>query len=145
VEAIPRRYASGDGLSGGAIRPESNSCLAGNGELGAAGGQNLRDTLTGRYLDPSTNPWLDKTYTAASQGLVNQYQLATAPSLMAEGITAAGGGPGSTGGSGFQEQQQFNQFGLGQNLSNLATDIYGGNYQAERAASTTGSWSGGGN
>ena len=102
------------------------------GALGGAGAGMLGDTLSGKYLNPATNPYLTATFNEASKGLTDQYQLATAPSLMAEGQQAAGGGPGALQGSGFQQQQWENQYGLGQNIQNLGTNIFGGNYQQER-------------
>jgi hypothetical protein len=98
----------------------------GTGQLGA--------TLGGQYLSPTTNPWLAQTAQGATQGLVNQYNLSTAPSLMAEGEVAAGGGPGSLASqSGFLQSQLANQYGLGQSIGNTEANIYGGAYQAERA------------
>jgi hypothetical protein len=85
------------------------------------------DTLSGKFLDPTTNPWLSKTYDAASQNMVNKYQLSTAPSTMAAMQRA-----GQFGGSAMNESMALDQFSLGQNLSNLATSIYGGNYATER-------------
>jgi len=102
-------------------------------QLAGAGAQNQYDTLTGKYLDPSSNPWLQKTFNQAATDVTNQYNLGTAPSLMAQSIGAGGGGAGAlAGSSGFQQMQGLNQYNLGQNLNNLATDIYGGNYQQER-------------
>jgi len=93
----------------------------------------LSNTLSGKYLDPSTNPWLTKTYNEAAKGVTDQYQTSIAPSLMAEGELATGGGPGAlANSSAFNQTQWQNQYGLGQNLQNLATNIYGGNYQQER-------------
>lgn len=98
-------------------------------DLGGAGGNMLYNQLSGAYLDPQTNPYLQATYNEAAQGLVNQYQTATAPSQMAAGQVAAGGGPGALGGSANQQMTALNQYGLGQNLGNLATNIYGGAYE----------------
>jgi hypothetical protein len=86
--------------------------------------------LSGKYLNPETNPWLKGTYNEAAKDVTTNYQNAVAPSLMAEGEMAAGGGPGAlASGSGFNQQQWINQYGLGQNLGNLATNIYGGAYE----------------
>lgn len=105
-----------------------------SGDLAGAGAQNLGATLSGQFLDPSSNPYLQKTYNMAAENLTNEYNLGTAPSLQAEGLQASGGGgPGALqGSSAFNEAQSANQFGLGENLGNLATQIYGGNYQQER-------------
>lgn len=89
--------------------------------------QNLQSTLSGKYLDPSTNPWLQKTYDAAADAVTNQYQFATAPSEMSTAALS-----GAFGGSGDATARMENQFGLGRNLSDLASNIYGQNYQNER-------------
>jgi len=96
-------------------------------DLAGAGAQQLQDTLQGQYLSPESNPYLQSTYNAAADAMTNQYQQAIAPSLMAQAQQG-----GVMGGSGMQEQQAYNQFNLGQNLSDLASKIYGGNYAAER-------------
>lgn len=95
--------------------------------LAGGGAQSLFDTLSGSYLNPQTNPYLDATYQAAARPMTQAYQFATAPSLMASAQHA-----GQMGGSAYNEQELLNQYGLGQNLSDLAANIYGGNYQQER-------------
>lgn len=95
--------------------------------LAAGNAAMLGNTIGGSYLNPGTNPYLDATFNAASRGLVNQYQTATAPSLMTAAQRA-----GVSGGSAEAQQRDINQYGLGVNLSDLATQIYGGNYAAER-------------
>lgn len=94
--------------------------------LGAANTLNL-DTLTGRYLDPASNPWLSKTFGAASDDVSRAYQTATAPT------TAANfSGLGRYGSPSYRLATQGNELALGKTLDNLATSIYGGNYQQER-------------
>lgn len=106
--------------------------IANNG-MGAASGL-IQDTLSGKYLDPNSNPYLKATYDAAAKGVTSEYQDSVAPSLMAEGETASGGGPGAlAGSSGFNQAQSNNEYVLGETLNNLATNIYGGNYQQERS------------
>jgi len=95
-------------------------------QLAGANAQQIGQTLGGAYLN--SNPYLDATYNDAASALTNQYKMATAPSLMAQAQQG-----GVAGGSAAQEQQAYNQFGLGQNLSGLAAQIYGTNYQDERA------------
>ena len=114
----PQQQQAMGGLSAAAGGPVN--------QLGYSGANQLNQTLQGGYLN--SNPYLDQMYGAASKGLVNQYQTAIAPSLMAQ--AQAGG---VSGGSGQQQQQWLNQYGLGQNLGDLAANIYGGNYQQERA------------
>ena len=96
--------------------------------LAGLGAGQAGQTISGAYLYPQTNPFLDATFNAAAQGLVNQYQIATAPSTMAAAQHA-----GQMGSTAFDQQRQFDQYGLGQNLQNLAANIYGTNYSNERA------------
>jgi len=72
----------------------------------------LKNTLNGDYLDPSSNPYLKKTYDQASQAV--------------QGTVNGSFGQGGRYGSG------LNQDTLEKNLNNLATNIYGGNYTNER-------------
>ena len=122
---LARIASSGGGL------PTENQTLNDLG-LGNTTGM-LNATIGGQYLNPATNPYLTATYNEAAKGVTDQYQTATAPSLMAEGEIASGGGPGAlANSSAFNQTQWQNQYGLGQNLQNLATNIYGGNYEQER-------------
>jgi hypothetical protein len=94
-------------------------------DVGAGG---LSKTLSGDYLNPATNPYLTDTYNEAAKGVTTNYENAVAPSNI-----AAAQGAGGLGSSAFAETTAENQFGLGQNLNDLATNIYGGNYANERA------------
>jgi len=114
--------------------PYQNTALQGFGNitpqataLTGAGGRMLGDTLSGKYLDPNTNPYLKATYDQAAQGVTDQYRTAIAPSTMASAQLS-----GQMGGSAYNQLKNMDQYSLGQNLNNLATDIYGGNYQQER-------------
>lgn len=98
-----------------------------NAPLSAAGNQLAQQTMGGGYLSPGSNPWLDATYNQAARGVSDQYRYATAPSTQAEFARA-----GAYGGSAMDQNRIFQQYGLGQTLNNLATDVYGGNYQQER-------------
>ena len=111
--------------------PSENTTLSNLGVSNLPG--MLSQTISGKYLNPSTNPYLADTFNQAAKGVTDQYQTSIAPSLMAEGEVASGGGPGAlANNSAFNQAQWQNQYGLGQTLNNLATDIYGGNYQQER-------------
>ncbi len=89
--------------------------------------QGTTDTLSGKYLDPSTNPYLAATYGQAADQVGRTYQTATAPNTSAA-FSAAG-----RYGSGARNQAvDQNQRALGTTLDNLATNIYGGNYGQER-------------
>lgn len=69
-------------------------------------------TVSGAYLDPSTNPWLDATYKHAAD-------------LVGSGVDSRFESAGRYGSGAHQGV-------LGETLGNLATNIYGGNYQTER-------------
>lgn len=88
---------------------------------------NATDTLSGKYLDPSTNPWLKATYEAAAAPVAQTFQNITAPTT--DALFSANGRYGS--GARYNAQNN-NTFNLGQTLDTLATNIYGGNYQNER-------------
>lgn len=70
------------------------------------------DTMSGKYLDPATNPWLTATYDMAAD-------------KVGAGIDSKFAGAGRYGSGAHQGV-------LGTQLGNLATNIYGGNYQLER-------------
>lgn len=91
----------------------------------AAQGQNTA-TLRGDYLN--SNPYLDATFGKASDAVTRAYKEATIPGLNAT-FTMGGRLDG-----GNAKQTAFDQANnrLGSTLGDLATDIYGGNYQQER-------------
>lgn len=93
----------------------------------AAAGQNNADTLNGKYLDPNSNPWLKDTFNAAADDVTRQYQTATAPQT-----AGAFSGAGRYGSGSYNNAVKNNELALGASLNNLATSIYGGNYQSER-------------
>lgn len=103
----------------------------GNPLIPAAQGMTL-DTINGKFLDPSSNPYLADTYGQAADAVTRSYQTATAPG------TSAAFSAGGRYGSGARNQQiDQNNRALGSTLYNLATSIYGGNYEAERARQMT--------
>lgn len=85
------------------------------------------DTINGKYLDPSTNPYLTATYNAAATPVTNSYMTATAPQTSSAFSAAGRYGSGS-----YNNAVSQNQQNLGTTLNNLATNIYSGNYQNER-------------
>lgn len=92
------------------------------------------NTINGSYLDPSSNPYLAKTYGMAADQVQRTFQNSTAPTT--DAMFSAAGRYGS---GGRYNAQRNNDMGLGATLDNLATSIYGGNYQNERGiqAATT--------
>lgn len=103
-----------------------NRGLAGSPLTPAANDTALK-TIQGGFLDPSSNPYLKSTYDAAADSVVRNYQTATAPNT--DGAMVAAGRYGS---GAYQNLREGNERALGTSLNNLATNIYGGNYQAER-------------
>lgn len=94
--------------------------------------QNATDTLSGKFLDPSTNPWLEKTFNGAADAVGRQFKTITAPTT-----DAMFSGNGAFNSSGRYNAQNNNNMGLGATLNNLATQIYGGNYNNERGRQIT--------
>lgn len=88
---------------------------------------NYLDTLAGKYLDPSTNPWLKSTFEAASAPVAQTFQNITAPTT-----DAMFGSAGPLSGGGYANAQSNNEQNLSRMLNQLATSIYGGNYAQER-------------
>ena len=101
------------------------------GIAGEAAGPNdamdaLRKTSSGAYLN--SNPYLDQMFGSASDAVTRAYQTATAPQTASNFAGAGRYGSGAYANSVSQNQQD-----LGSSLGNLSANIYGGNYQAERA------------
>lgn len=123
---------------GSTIAGQSAATMQGQqGALSAAGnGQGLVNnatgvanaTLRGDYLSPDSNPFLKATFDKAAGDVARVYQTATAPGTDAAAIAAGRYNP--AGALGFARES--NARTLGDNLNNLATSIYGGNYQNER-------------
>ena len=89
-----------------------------------AGLGQAKQILSGAYLNPSSNPYLQATYNEAAQPLVTQFRDATEPGIQAEFAQA-----GSFGGSAQRDAENIAQQNLAQGLSNLGTNIYGENYE----------------
>src|ERR1043166_1560399 len=90
--------------------------------LANIGGTNAANTLGGAYLNPDTNPYLSGTFDAAARKLTDAYSTSTAPSIM-----AAAQRSGQFGGSAMNEAMAPSRYGLGENLGNMASNIYGNN------------------
>lgn len=86
---------------------------------------NLTSTLQGDFLN--SNPYLDKTFQSASRAVSDQFTDTVMPSL-----NASFGGAGGSGSGIHREMGLDAADTLGRNLNELATNIYGGNYQSER-------------
>lgn len=85
------------------------------------------DTLGGKYLDPNTNPALRNNYLNAARDMADVYRYATAPATQASALNAGQFGSAN------QDQMRFlQQYSLGENLNNLASKMYGENFEQER-------------
>jgi len=107
-----------------ALQRTSERSLAGS-DLNRAAQSGVQSTLQGDYLN--ANPYLDATFDKAAGGLTRQYQNTVMPSIVSMYSTAGRYGSGAMQGATAEAGR-----GLGEGLSGLANDIYGGNYQAER-------------
>lgn len=86
-----------------------------------------QDTIAGKYLDPSTNPWLAKTGDVITQTANNNLTRSVLPALADQAIMG-----GAYGGSGYGVSQGI---AAGENqrvVSDALTTMYGQNYQLER-------------
>ncbi len=96
-----------------AAMSSSLAALQGGGTGLHAAKQQVTDTLSGKYLDPDTNPYLQQTFQRASEQYVNP-------------VTTAAVQSGRFG-SGAQADQ------TGEAFARTANEIYGQNYQQERS------------
>lgn len=118
----------------------TNRATAGS-ALARAGTENLRATAAGEFLNPETNPYLAQTFRDASSEVTRAYQTAVIPGLTSRFAGAGGAGmvrDPNTGELRFASGALRNagtraQDVLAQNLNELGTQIFGGNYQQERS------------
>lgn len=99
-------------------------------QFGQGGYQNpaqqlTRNTASGNFLN--SNPYLDKMFDQASDAVTRQYTNTAIPAIRSNFGMAGGYNRGSEAGA-----TNNANYSLGQNLNNLATNIYGGNYANER-------------
>lgn len=128
----PMEYYPGQTTAG--FQPEQEAAmglttqraLMGNPLLPQAQGV-MSDTLAGKYMDPSSNPWLAETYNQAAGGLSRQFQEATMPEIRRQAMAA-----GAYGGERQGVAEGIAGRGLADSMSNLATGIYAPAYQQER-------------
>lgn len=84
-------------------------------------------TISGQYVDPSTNPELQSYYNAAALPMIQNYEQAIAPNILSNAVAAGG-----LGSSGSQQAFQNAQSSLAQGLGTLGANIYEPAYQQER-------------
>lgn len=84
--------------------------------------------LTRLIQGGQTNPFLDQMVDRAQQSLVRNYNLTTKPQTEAAMVRS-----GSFGNSGLMQMQQEQERNLQDSLGGVATQLYGGAYDADRA------------
>ncbi len=120
IAARDPRAAAGLDMVAGAAGGGSQALTAGAVQHG-------QDVLGGQYLDPASNPWLSKTYDMAASKVGESFNRIARPGM----LTGSGRGRRIGGSSHFNRDRMLSDT-LGDQLGELATSIYGGNYQAER-------------
>ena len=105
-------YVPFSGQTEAAMQLQEQRALAGSPLLGSAQTE-IQNILSGQYLDPATNPYLQQTFQRAAGDVQSQLG-----SMFAKGGRYGSGAMAET---------------AGQRLGDLASQIYGGAYQQERA------------
>jgi hypothetical protein len=105
-------YVPFSGQTEAAMQLQEQRALAGSPLLGSSQ-QEIQNILSGQYLDPATNPYLQQAYERAAGGVKSD---------IASQFAKAG-----RYGSGAMTET------LGKSLGDIASQIYGGAYQQERA------------
>jgi hypothetical protein len=133
VASTPYQQYGGQRIAG--ISPETQQSWnmitqrAQQGDAGVNSAQSMNtNTINGQYLDPKSNPYLQQTYDQAANRMADAYARGTSSQTLAQFNR-----PGAFGGSAMQETQAANNQAFGDSLANLGNQIYGGNYQQERA------------
>ena len=106
----------------------------GNPLLGAAQGL-IGDTISGKFLDPQSNPFLLDTIRAAQRSTIEGFQDVALPRFQ-RGFAAAGQNVGPGGSSAFDRAAAIATRGLTTTLGDIATNIANQNFQAERGRQT---------
>lgn len=105
---------------------------AGQRVAGGAAQDILSQTISGQFLDPSTNPFLQSTIEAAQRPTLQAFQDIASPALRGA-FTAAGQNiTQGLGSSPFEQALNVERSRTQQNLADIATNIAGQNFQAER-------------
>ena len=92
---------------------------------GGLGMGQLYDTASGGYLN--ANPYLGQMFNAATRGVNQNYQNNVMP-----GVNATFGSGGRTGSMAHQTAMDMANTGYNNSITDMAANIYGGNYQSER-------------
>jgi len=87
--------------------------------LTGLGAGEMASFASGAQNNPSSNPELAAYYNAAAGPMVQNYQNAIAPSIMAQGQQS-----GSVGGTGYNQALNTGEYNLGQGLGTLGANIF---------------------
>lgn len=110
-----------------AQRMVESRALAGSPLVNAAQAQNL-SAIQGNYLSPDANPYLRSTYDAAARAVGENFNRIVLPGIESRFALA-----GQSGSSQLLGARRGAADALGASLGDLATNIYGGAYESERA------------
>lgn len=110
-------------LSAGMSGTQQNAMSGLSSLLGSSA---LSDTISGKYLDPSTNPYLSQTYDEAEN------QVMKSLGTMNDNINSQFNNRGLYNSSAREESLQKQADNAGDTLATLATNIYGNAYNQER-------------
>ncbi len=108
------------------------SSLLGGGGINEEAKGLLSQTLSGKFLDPASNPFLQATIEAAQRPLLEQFRDVTDPGLRGA-FTAADQRVQGEGSSAFARARAIESRGLFSALGDISTNIAGQNFQQERA------------
>jgi hypothetical protein len=108
------------------FRADTGDIISGNAQAANPALSGLGLTAAGGYLN--SNPHLDATFGKAADQVARSYRTATSPAIDSAFARSSGA---LRSGAALNARDQAEQ-NLGRTLSGLATDVYGGNYQAER-------------
>jgi hypothetical protein len=123
----PYPYAQTAGISPEmetALQMQTQRAIGGSPLVGQAQ-QQMGNIMGGKFL--GANPYLDPTFERMAGKVGEQYQDIIAPSIASQMGLA-----GRTGSGAHQQALERSQGRLGETLSGLATDVYGGDYGRER-------------
>lgn len=113
-----------------ALNAETARARAGTPYLGAADNY-MGDILSGKYLTPDSNPYIKATYDQAAKSVTDNYNNVVNP-----GIDSQATSNGRYGSGAYAQARNTSDVTLGHDLNDLATNIYGTNYQNERNLQT---------
>jgi hypothetical protein len=109
-----------------ALNQYTNLANAGSPVVAPAQSQ-VADTLSGQYLSPTSNPYLQGMYDDAASAVTRNYQEAVAP-----GIASQFANSGRLGSGLYANAMDSSRDTLSRNLGGMAANLYGGAYNRER-------------